>query len=119
MRALIISVDLGEPDYTAHADEFIELARGAGAQIVATMVARRAKPDAAHFIGSGKMEEAVLLAEQLEADIVLFDQALTPAQQRNLERAFNLRVVDRVSLILDIFALRAKSHEGKLQVELA
>src|SRR5690606_20543662 len=73
----------------------------------------------AHFIGSGKLEEAAQIAGAEHADIVLFDQPLTPAQQRNLERAFQLRVVDRVALILDIFALRAKSHEGKLQVELA
>ena len=119
MKALIISVDLGSPDFQAHAEEFAMLARGAGAEIVGTVVARRARPDAAHFIGSGKLEEAVLLAGQTHADIVLFDQPLTPAQQRNLERGFNLRVVDRVALILDIFALRAKSHEGKLQVELA
>ncbi|TFL10194.1 GTPase HflX [Pusillimonas caeni] len=119
MRALIVSVDLGSPDYQAHADEFVMLAEGAGAEIVGTVVARRARPDAAHFIGKGKLEEAQLMAEHGEAEIILFDQALSPAQQRNLERALNLRVVDRVALILDIFALRAKSHEGKLQVELA
>jgi len=119
MKALIISVDLGEPDYEAHAEEFRMLAKGAGADIVGTVVARRARPDAAHFIGSGKLEEAILVADDGEAEIVLFDQPLTPAQQRNLERGFNRRVVDRVALILDIFALRAKSHEGKLQVELA
>jgi len=119
MKALIVSVDLGNPDYQAHADEFAMLARGAGAQIVATVVARRARPDAAHFIGKGKLEECLLMADDGGAEIVLFDQALTPAQQRNLERAFKRRVVDRVALILDIFALRAQSHEGKLQVELA
>src|SRR5690606_21674341 len=119
MKALIISVDLGEPDHQAHAEEFRMLAEGAGADIVATIEARRSRPDAAHFIGSGKLEEAVAIAKGADADIVLFDRALSPAQQRNLERQFNLRVVDRVTLILDIFALRAKSHEGKLQVELA
>jgi GTP-binding protein HflX len=119
MRALIISVDLGAPDYLAHAQEFDMLAKGAGAQVVATLVARRQRPDAAYFIGSGKVQEGVLLAQELEAEVILFDQPLSPAQQRNLERQFNLRVVDRVALILDIFALRAKSHEGKLQVELA
>lgn len=119
MKVLIISVDLGEPDYPAHAEEFAMLAKGAGAEVVATIVARRARPDAAHFIGSGKLEEAILVADDAGAEIVLFDQPLTPAQQRNLERGFNRRVVDRVALILDIFALRAKSHEGKLQVELA
>ncbi|MGB3290387.1 MAG: GTPase HflX [Burkholderiaceae bacterium] len=119
MKVLIISVDLGEPDYQAHAEEFAMLAKGAGAEVVATVVARRARPDAAHFIGSGKLEEAIATADAAGAEIVLFDQPLSPAQQRNLERGFNRRVVDRVALILDIFALRAKSHEGKLQVELA
>jgi len=83
------------------------------------VTARRSRPDAAYFIGSGKADEAVLLAQEHDAEVVLFDQPLSPAQQRNLERKFNLRVVDRVALILDIFALRAQSHEGKLQVELA
>ncbi|PJI53573.1 GTPase HflX, partial [Methylobacterium radiotolerans] len=119
MRALIISVDLGDPDFTAHAEEFAMLAKGAGAEIVGTLTARRDRPDAKFFIGSGKADEGVAMAQALLADIILFDQPLSPAQQRNLERAFNLRVVDRVALILDIFALRAKSHEGKLQVELA
>ena len=119
MRALIVSVDLGSPDYQAHAQEFEMLATGAGAELVGTLKARRQRPDAAYFIGSGKVQEGVLLAEQGQAEVVLFDQPLSPAQQRNLERQFNLRVVDRVALILDIFALRAKSHEGKLQVELA
>src|SRR3546814_4192656 len=119
MRALIISVDLGNPDFTAHTEEFAMLARGAGAEIVGTVTVRRDRPDAKFFIGSGKVQEAVAMAGALLADIVLFDQPLSPAQQRNLERDFNLRVVDRVALILDIFALRAKSHEGKLQVELA
>ena len=119
MRALIISVDLGNPDFEAHAEEFAMLARGAGADIVDTLRARRDRPDAKFFIGSGKADEAALLARAHDVDIVLFDQPLSPAQQRNLERLFNLRVVDRVALILDIFALRAKSHEGKLQVELA
>lgn len=95
------------------------LARGAGADIVAQITAKRDRPDAATFIGSGKVEEAVALCEASGADVVLFDQPLSPAQQRNLERKLNRRVVDRVALILDIFALRAKSHEGKLQVELA
>ena len=119
MRALIISVDLGDPDFTAHAEEFAMLAKGAGAEVVGTLTARRDRPDAKFFIGSGKADEGVAMSQALLADIVLFDQPLSPAQQRNLERVFNLRVVDRVALILDIFALRAKSHEGKLQVELA
>src|SRR5690606_23634781 len=119
MKVLVISVDQGEPDYAAHAEEFVMLAKGAGADIAAMMNVRRSRPDAAYFIGSGKVEEAVLLADEADAEIVLFDQPLSPAQQRNLERRLERRVVDRVALILDIFALRAKSHEGKLQVELA
>jgi len=119
MKAMIITVDMGEQDYDAHSEEFRLLAEGAGAEIVATLPVRRDRPDAAHFIGSGKLEEAGRLAAATQPDVILFDQPLSPAQQRNVERALNLRVVDRVSLILDIFALRAKSHEGKLQVELA
>ncbi len=119
MKAVIISVDMGEPDYQAHADEFVMLAESAGAKILEHIVARRSRPDPAHFIGSGKLHEATLVVEQTNPDIVLFDQPLAPAQQRNIERALGRRVVDRVALILDIFALRAQSHEGKLQVELA
>ena len=100
MRALIISVDLGDPDFLAHAEEFAMLAKGAGAEIVGTLTARRDRPDAKFFIGSGKADEGVGMAQALLADIVLFDQPLSPAQQRNLERLFNLRVVDRVALIL-------------------
>jgi len=119
MRALIVSVDFGEPEFQAQTDEFLMLAKGAGAQIVDTIIARRARPDAALFVGSGKVEEIGLAAEAGQAEIILFNHNLTPAQQRHLERALKIRVVDRVALILDIFALRAHSHEGKLQVELA
>ena len=119
MKVLIVNVDLGKPDYQAHADEFLMLAKGAGADVVATVLAKRSRPDAALFIGTGKLEEAILLADEAGAEIVLFDQPLAPGQQRNLENGFKRRVVDRVALILDIFALRAQSHEGKLQVELA
>ncbi|WP_353152117.1 GTPase HflX [Pollutimonas bauzanensis] len=119
MKVLIINVDLGKPDYQAHADEFLMLAKGAGAEVVASVLARRSRPDAALFIGTGKLEEAILIADETGAEIILFDQPLSPGQQRNLENGFKRRVVDRVALILDIFALRAKSHEGKLQVELA
>jgi GTP-binding protein HflX len=84
MRALIVSVDLGSPDYQAHAQEFEMLATGAGAELVGTLKARRQRPDAAYFIGSGKVQEGVLLAEQGEAEVVLFDQPLSPAQQRSI-----------------------------------
>jgi len=119
MRALVVSVDFGEPEFQAQTDEFIMLAKGAGAHIVDTIIARRSKPDAALFVGSGKVEEIGLAAASGQAEIILFNHNLSPAQQRNLERELKLRVVDRVALILDIFALRAQSHEGKLQVELA
>lgn len=119
MQALIIGVDLGLPDYFAQREEFDMLAKGAGAVVVGQITARRDRPDAGYFIGTGKADEVALMVEEMQADVVLFDQPLSPAQQRNLERKFNVRVVDRVALILDIFALRAKSHEGKLQVELA
>lgn len=119
MRALVVAIDFGEPDFGARLEEFCLLASSAGAEIVDTIITRRAKPDAAFFVGSGKVEEIAARALALEADIVLVDHPLSPAQQRNLERVIKLRVVDRVTLILDIFALRARSHEGKLQVELA
>lgn len=119
MNVIVISVDLAEPDYAAHAEEFLMLAVSAGANILQQVVVKRRRPDAAHFIGSGKVAEISELITLHEPDLILFDQPLNPAQQRNLERAFNLRIVDRVALILDIFALRAQSHEGKIQVELA
>ena len=119
MKALVIGVDLGLPDYEANRQEFDMLAHSAGAELVGQITAKRDRPDAATYIGSGKVQEAVDLCQACDADVVLFDQPLSPAQQRNLERHLNRRVVDRVALILDIFALRAKSHEGKLQVELA
>lgn len=119
MRAFILGVNLGNLDFEAQHEEFMMLAEGAGAEIVGNMTANRDRPDAAYFIGKGKLQEAVQQARQAKADIVLFDQPLSPAQQKNLEQEFKIRVIDRVALILDIFALRAKSHEGKLQVELA
>ena len=104
MKALIITVDMGEPDYEAHSEEFHMLAEGAGAEVVDTLRVRRGKPDAAHFIGSGKLEEAGRLVQATDPEVVLFDQALSPAQQRNMERVLKRREVDRVALILDIFA---------------
>lgn len=120
MQAFIVDVNLyGDLDFKEHHEEFIMLAKGAGAKIVGTLVANRDRPDPALFLGKGKVEEAVALAQTAGAEIILFGQSLSPAQQRNLEREFKCRIVDRVGLILDIFALRAKSHEGKIQVELA
>lgn len=101
------------------AEEFHLLAQSAGAEILEHIHAQRIRPDAKLFIGSGKAEEIAALAEQHEADLVIFDHALTPAQARNLEKIMHCRVVDRTELILDIFAQRARTYEGKLQVELA
>jgi GTP-binding protein HflX len=119
MRAALVGIDFGTGDFAASLEELALLARSAGATPVTTITAKRSSPDPAHFVGSGKADEIAqaCLAEKIE--IVIFNHALSPAQQRNLERKLNVRVVDRTSLILDIFAQRAQSHEGKLQVELA
>lgn len=119
MNVFIVNVDLGNPDFEAHAEEFSMLAKGTGAEIAGTLLVRRSRPDAGFFIGKGKLEELALLADEADADRILFDQPLSPAQQRNLEQRLDRAVFDRVALILDIFALRAKSREGKLQVDLA
>jgi GTP-binding protein HflX len=118
MRAALVGIDFGTGDFTASLEELALLARSAGAEPITTITAKRSSPDPAYFVGSGKADEIgqACLAERIE--IVIFNHALSPAQQRNLER-LNVRVVDRTSLILDIFAQRAQSHEGKLQVELA
>ncbi len=100
-------------------EEFVELARSAGADVVASANARIDRPNAATLIGEGKVEELKAIADASGADLVLVNHPLTPVQERNLERALQRRVVDRTGLILDIFAQRAQSHEGKLQVELA
>ncbi len=99
--------------------EFADLARSAGATVVASLPARVPRPNPATYIGKGKLEEARLLCESSGADLVLVNHLLSPVQERNLEKALERRVVDRTGLILDIFAMRAQSHEGKLQVELA
>lgn len=117
-RALLILPKIRNRADDADA-EFRELARSAGAELVAELPARIDKPNPKLFIGTGKADEAKALKEASGADLVLVDYALTPAQERNLERHLSCRVVDRAALILDIFALRARSHEGKLEVELA
>ena len=114
-----MGVDLGLPDFDGELEELGLLAQTAGLTPVARITCKRRAPDAALFVGSGKADEIKLLARQLGATEVLFDQALSPAQQRNLERHLELPVNDRTLLILEIFAQRARSHEGKLQVELA
>jgi GTPase len=118
-RAVIVAVDFGSADFTDSFDELVLLAQTAGADVVARVTGKRSAPDAALYVGSGKAEEVAAAVRDEEAEIVLFNHALAPAQQRNLEKLLGVRVVDRTSLILDIFAQRAQSHEGKIQVELA
>jgi len=117
---VLVGVDIGsDPSFDATLDELALLAESAGDVAVARVTARRRAPDPALFVGSGKADEIKALVAATSAHGVIFDQALSPAQQRNLERHLGVPVADRTSLILDIFAARAQSHEGKLQVELA
>ena len=116
---ILIGVDLGLPHFDAQLEELGLLAQTAGLTPVARLTCKRKAPDAALFVGSGKADEIRTLAQMHGAVEVLFDQSLSPAQQRNLERSLELPVYDRTFLILEIFAQRARSHEGKLQVELA
>ncbi|WP_027793541.1 GTPase HflX [Paraburkholderia acidipaludis] len=118
-NAALVGIDFGKTDFDASLEELSLLAQSAGANPAVTLTGRRSSPDAAMFIGSGKADELRLACEANDVEIVIFNHALSPAQQRNLERTLDRRVVDRTSLILDIFAQRARSHEGKLQVELA
>ncbi len=116
---LLVGVDFGLPNFDADLEELGLLAQTAGLNPVARLTCKRKAPDAALFVGSGKADEIKLLATQHGVLEVLFDQNLSPAQQRNLERHLELPVNDRTLLILEIFGQRARSHEGKLQVELA
>ena len=119
-RAILVGVDFGgNSPFDGTLDELALLAESAGDLPVARVTARRKSPDPALFVGSGKADEIKALVEGHRAEAVLFDQALSPAQQRNLERHLGVAVADRTMLILEIFAARAQSHEGKLQVELA
>jgi GTPase len=122
-RAILVGVDFGRQSarqgFDESLDELALLAESAGDTPVAKVIARRQAPDAALFVGSGKADEIKLLVQAHQAHTVLFDQAISPAQQRNLERVLGVPVADRTALILEIFAARAQSHEGKLQVELA
>jgi GTPase len=117
--AILVGVDLGLPHFDAELEELGLLAKTAGLEPVARVVCKRKAPDAALFIGKGKADEIKALAEETGATEILFDQSLSPGQQRNLERHLDRPVNDRTLLILEIFAQRARSHEGKLQVELA
>jgi len=116
---ILVSVDFGEPDYAESLHELRQLVISAGMQVRATVEGKRSSPDAKLFIGSGKADELKVMLESSETSLVAFNHDLSPSQQRNLERLLQAKVLDRTGLILDIFAQRAQTHEGKLQVELA
>ena len=118
-RAVLVSLGLGAPADPEDVEEFTQLALSAGALPVATLTARITRPNPRYFLGSGKAAELARLATQSDAELVLIDQPLSPSQERNLEKLIERRVLDRNGLILDIFAQRARSFEGKLEVELA
>lgn len=118
-RALLVHVNVGGGAHPEQLEEFRELARSAGTVEMAVITGSASSPDAKFFVGSGKAEEIRESAAALDAEVVLFNHTLSPAQERNLERLLQCRVLDRTGLILDIFAQRAHSFEGKLQVELA
>lgn len=120
-KAILAGVDTGKGNWLAE-DSLTELeglAKTAGAVVVGRTVQKKERPDTALFLGKGKVAEVTLMAQELEADLLILDDEITPSQQRNLESVTGLRVVDRTALILDIFAQRAKTKEGRLQVELA
>lgn len=116
---MLVGVDMGEYDCEASLDELEELAKTAGAEVKARVTQRRETPDSATFVGSGRLKEIKTFCAENDVDLLIFDSELTPSQQRNIEDITDVRVVDRTQLILDIFAARARSGEGKLQVELA
>ena len=118
-EAILVSLDLGAPDYRESLEEFQLLVESAGVKSIALVGGKRQKPDPKLFAGSGKVDEIALMVEEREVPLVIFNHDLSPAQMRNLAAVLNARVIDRTMLILDIFALRAQSHEGKVQVELA
>lgn len=119
VKALLAALDTGDYDAEASLDELTELAETANAEVAARIVQKRPAADSATVLGEGKIEEMRLLAEQLEAKLIIFDTELTASEIRNIEEIVNVRVIDRTMLILDIFASRAVTNEGKLQVELA
>ena len=117
--AVLVCLDFGEAGYEDGVEELVRLAESAGARRHSVVKGRRARPDPKFFAGTGKVEEIGRAAQELNAGCVIFNHPLTPAQERNLERELDRRVMDRTSLILEIFAQRAQTNEGKLQVELA
>ena len=118
-RAVLVSVDTGEFDVDSSLAELTELARTAGAEVICEMTQKREAPEPGTYLGKGKLEELSEYCEAEKPDLVIIDGELSPAQQRNIENFTDTRVIDRTTLILDIFAQRALSGEGKLQVELA
>lgn len=118
-RALLVHLDTERSGVADALDELHALAESAGAEVIDSFVSRRTSPDPRYYIGSGKVEELAALVAAGDADLVLVNHALSPSQERNLEHQLRCRVLDRTGLILDIFAQRARTHEGKLQVELA
>lgn len=118
-RVVLVSLLNGDPEAVEATAELKELARSAALMPVSEIQGKRQRPDPALYAGSGKVEEIANALREHDANLVVFNHDLSPAQERNLERALECRVIDRTSLILDIFAQRAQSHEGKLQVELA
>jgi len=118
-RAVLVNIKFSSSADDQIVEEFVELARAAGAEPVAQVSGKRSRPDAKLYVGSGKAEEIRLIAEENDSQLVIFNHSLSPGQERNLEKLLNCRVLDRTGLILDIFAQRAHSFEGKLQVELA
>ena len=117
--AVLVSLDFGAPDYVESLEELRLLAASAGVRSIALVEGRRHRPDSSLFAGSGKVDEIAAIVEQHEIPLVIFNHDLSPAQMRNLTAKIKVRVIDRTMLILDIFALRAQSYEGKVQVELA
>lgn len=118
-RTLLVHVDMPTREGAELLDEFRELALSAGADVLGVMTTRRDRPDAKYFVGTGKAQEIAEAAKQQQIELLLFNHELSPSQERNIERLCQCRVLDRTGLILDIFAQRAQTHEGKLQVELA
>lgn len=118
-KAILVSVDTGEFDAQISIDELEELAQTAGLDVIAQVIQKKQTIEAATYVGEGKLEEISHLCKQYEADLLIFDHELSASQIRNIEKETNTRVIDRTMLILDIFAMRAVTSEGKLQVELA
>ena len=115
--AVLVGIDFSEPLFDAQLSEAVELIASAGAKVADTITGKRYKPDAATFAGSGKIEEIAAAVADADASLVVFNHQLSPIQIRNVEQIVGVRVIDRTDLILDIFAQRARSAEGKLQVE--